>query len=77
MPDVIWIALFVGAGLTVYFALFFGNRERAGAAGDDGHSVDPCSRRVVVIISLDHPFSGPVHIHADALSAVLEEFGKP
>jgi hypothetical protein len=32
---------------------------------------------LVVIISLDHPFTGPVYIHSDALSAVLEEFGKP
>jgi hypothetical protein len=32
---------------------------------------------LVVIISLDHPFTGPVYIHSDALSGVLEEFGKP
>ena len=32
---------------------------------------------LVVIISIDHPFTGPVYIHPDALESVLGEFGEP
>jgi hypothetical protein len=30
---------------------------------------------LVVIISIDHPFAGSVHIYPDALEAVLTELG--
>jgi hypothetical protein len=32
---------------------------------------------LVVIISVDHPFTGPAYTPPDALATVLEEFGKP
>ena len=30
-----------------------------------------------VIVSIDHPFTGPVHISADPLRAVVEDFAQP
>jgi hypothetical protein len=30
-----------------------------------------------VIISIDHPFTGPVYIHPDPLALVLAEFQQP
>jgi hypothetical protein len=30
-----------------------------------------------VIVSIDHPFTGPVHISADPLRTVLEDFAQP
>ena len=32
---------------------------------------------LVVIVSIDHPFTGPIHIHPHPLEAVLAEFETP
>ena len=32
---------------------------------------------LVVIISLDHPFTGPIHIRPEPLAAVLADFKQP
>jgi hypothetical protein len=32
---------------------------------------------LVVIISIDHPFTGPVYIHPDALALVLSDHEPP
>jgi hypothetical protein len=32
---------------------------------------------LVVIVSIDHPFTGPVYIHPEPLSVVLDEFSGP
>jgi hypothetical protein len=77
VPDVIWIALFAGALLTVGFTLFFGSENLLAQVSMTGVLSLLVTLGLVVIISLDHPFTGPVYIHADALSGVLEEFGKP
>jgi hypothetical protein len=77
VPDVIWIALFAGALLTIGFTLFFGSENLLAQVCMTGVFSLLVTLGLVVIISLDHPFTGPVYIHADALSAVLEEFGKP
>jgi len=29
-----------------------------------------------VIVSINHPFTGPVHVDSEPLRAVLEEFGR-
>jgi hypothetical protein len=77
VPDVIWIALFAGALLTIGFTLFFGSENLLAQVSMTGVLSLLVTLGLVVIISLDHPFTGPVYIHADALSGVLEEFGKP
>jgi hypothetical protein len=77
VPDVIWIALFAGALLTIGFTLFFGSENLLAQVSMTGVLSLLVTLGLVVIISLDHPFTGPVYIHAEALSAVLEEFGKP
>jgi hypothetical protein len=77
VPDVIWIALFAGALLTVGFTLFFGSENLLAQISMTGVLSLLVTLGLVVIISLDHPFTGPVYIHSDALARVLEEFGKP
>jgi hypothetical protein len=32
---------------------------------------------LVVILSIDHPFTGPVHIHPEPLASVLGEVSRP
>ncbi|MGO9423503.1 bestrophin-like domain [Roseiarcus sp.] len=71
VPDVIWIALFAGAGLTIYFALFFGNRDGIAQLAMTAILSIVLTSGLVVIISLDHPFSGPVHIAPESLEHVL------
>ena len=77
VPDVIWIALFMGALLTVGFTLFFGSENLLAQVSMTGVLSLLVTLGRVVIISVDHPFTGPVYIHPDALATVLEEFGKP
>jgi hypothetical protein len=71
VPDVIWIALFAGAGLTVFFSLFFGNRNELAQLAMTAILSIVLTSGLVVIISLDHPFSGPVHIAPESLESVL------
>jgi Protein of unknown function (DUF4239) len=77
VPDVIWIALFMGALLTVGFTLFFGSENLLAQVSMTGVLSLLVTLGLAVIISVDHPFTGPVYIHPDALASVLEEFGKP
>ncbi len=72
VPDVIWIALFAGAGLTVYFALFFGSPNALALLAMTTILSILLTLGLVVIISLDHPFSGPVHISPESLERVLD-----
>jgi hypothetical protein len=71
VPDVIWIVLFAGAGLTVYFALFFGSPNALAQIAMAAILSIVLTSGLVVIISLDHPFSGPVHISPESLERVL------
>jgi hypothetical protein len=77
VPDVIWIALFLGAGLTVGFTLFFGSENFIAQVAMTGVLSFLVTMGLVVIVSIDHPFTGPVHIQPDPLASVLEEFGEP
>jgi hypothetical protein len=77
VPDVIWIALFLGAGLTVGFTLFFGSENFVAQVAMTGILSLLVTMGLVVIVSIDHPFTGPVYIHPDPLTSVLEEFGEP
>jgi hypothetical protein len=77
VPDVIWLALFLGAGLTVGFTLFFGSENFIAQIAMTGVLSILVTMGLVVIISIDHPFTGPVHIHPDPLASVLTEFGEP
>ena len=71
VPEIIWIALFAGAGLTVYFALFFGSPNALAQFVMTAILSVVLTSGLVVIISLDHPFSGPVHISPESLERVL------
>ena len=77
VPNVIWIALFLGALLTVGFTLFFGSENLIAQVSMTGVLSILVTMGLVVILSIDHPFTGPVFIHADPLKSVLAEFGEP
>jgi hypothetical protein len=71
VPEIIWITLFAGAGLTVCFALFFGSPNALAQLTMTAILSIVLASGLVVIISLDHPFSGPVHISPESLERVL------
>jgi uncharacterized protein DUF4239 len=74
VPNVIWIVLFMGALLTVGFTLFFGSENLLAQISMTGVLSVLVTMGLVVIVSLDHPFTGPVYIHPDPLALVLMDF---
>jgi hypothetical protein len=77
VPNVIWIVLFMGALLTVGFTLFFGSENLLAQVSMTGVLSVLVTMGLVVIISIDHPFTGPVYIHPDALALVLADYESP
>jgi Protein of unknown function (DUF4239) len=73
VPSVIWIVLFMGALLTVGFTLFFGSENLLAQVSMTGVLSVLVTMGLVVIISIDHPFTGPVYIHPDPLALVLAD----
>jgi hypothetical protein len=71
VPEIIWVTLFAGAGFTVCFALFFGSPNALAHLAMTAILSIVLAAGLVVIIALDHPFSGPVHISPEALEHVL------
>jgi hypothetical protein len=71
VPEIIWNTLFAGAGLTVCFALFFGSPNLFANLAMTATLSIVLASGLVVIIALDHPFSGAVHIAPEALERVL------
>jgi hypothetical protein len=77
VPNVIWIVLFTGALLTVGFTLFFGSENLIAQVSMTGVLSVLVTMGLVVIISIDHPFTGPVYIHPDPLALVLADHQPP
>ena len=77
VPNVIWIVLFMGALLTVGFTLFFGSENLLAQVSMTGVLSVLVTMGLVVIISIDHPFTGPVYIHPDSLALVLADYQPP
>ena len=71
IPEIIWITLFAGAGLTVCFALFFGSPNAPAHLAMTAILSIVLASGLIVIITLDHPFSGPVRIAPEAIDRVL------
>ena len=77
VPNIIWAALFMGALLTVGFTLFFGSENPVAQVSMTGVLSVLVTTGLVVILSIDHPFTGPVHIRPDPLDSVLAEISHP
>jgi hypothetical protein len=73
VPGVVWAALYAGAILTVGFPLFFGSENLPAQITMTGVLSILVTLGLVVIISIDYPFTGPVHVQPEPLSAVLAE----
>ena len=75
VPTMVWGVLIVGALLTVGFTFFFGTPNVGAQVGMTGILSIIVFMGLYVIVSLDHPFTGPVHVDSEPLQAVLADFG--
>jgi hypothetical protein len=74
MPGVLWAALILGGGLTVGFTYFFGTENLKAQVMMSGILAIIVFMGLFVIVSIDHPFTGPVHVDPGPLQRVLSDF---
>jgi hypothetical protein len=75
VPPMLWAVLLVGGALTVSFTFFFGTRNLEAQVLMTGVLALIVFMGLLVIVSINHPFTGPVHIDSEPLQLVLEDFG--
>jgi hypothetical protein len=73
VPAVLWVALTLGGVLTVAFTFFFGTENFTAQVMMTGILAFIVFMGLFVIISIDHPFTGPVHIDSAPLLQVIED----
>jgi Na+/melibiose symporter-like transporter len=76
VPGMLWVVLFCGAILTVGFTFFFGTENLAAQVMMTGILSTIVFMGLLVIVSINHPFTGPVHIDSDPLDRVLQDIGR-
>jgi Na+/melibiose symporter-like transporter len=74
VPDILWYVLFIGAFLTIGFTFFFATENLSAQIMMTGILSVLVLMGLLVIVSIDHPFAGPVHIESDPLQKVLDDF---
>jgi len=74
MPAVLWAALLLGGLLTVSFTFFFGTENLTAQVMMTGILAVIVFMGLFVIVSIDHPFTGPVHVDPEPLLRVLTDF---
>ena len=76
VPGVIWLVLFGGAILTIGFTFFFGTESLGAQALMTGALTMLIFSGLLVIVSIDRPFSGAVKVEPAALAGVLQDLGR-
>jgi hypothetical protein len=74
VPGVLWIALSVGAIVTIGFAMIFGLRSTALHLIMTGSLSAVIGVLLFVSIAIDHPFSGGVSVRPTPLERVISDF---
>jgi hypothetical protein len=74
MPAVLWAALLLGGFLTVSFTFFFGTENLTAQVMMTGILAIIVFMGLFVIVSIDHPFTGPVRVDPGPLLRVLTDF---
>jgi hypothetical protein len=76
VPNIIWGVLYGGAILTVGFTFFFGTRNWKAQLMMSAILSILVFSGLLVIISIDHPFTGPTHVDSEPLEMVFRDFGQ-
>lgn len=74
VPGIVWLVLYCGAVLTVGFTFFFGTENLAAQVMMTGILSVIVFMGLLVIVSIDHPFTGSVHVGSDPLQSVVNDF---
>jgi hypothetical protein len=74
VPAMLWDVLIIGATLTIIFTFFFGTENLAAQVSMIGILAAMIFMSLLMIVSFDHPFTGPVHIGPEALKDLLKRF---
>jgi hypothetical protein len=74
VPGILWTVLVCGAALTVGFTFFFGTENLPAQVMMTGILSVLVFMGLLVIVSIDHPFTGPVHIGSGPLQHVVQDF---
>jgi len=72
VPTMLWDVLIIGATLTIIFTFFFGAENLAAQVSMIGILAAMIFMSLLMIVSFDHPFTGPVHIGPEALKDLLK-----
>jgi len=74
VPNMLWHVLITGAALTIIFTCFFGAENLAAQIAMVGVLSAMIFMSILMIISFDLPFTGPVSIEPEALKDLLKSF---
>jgi uncharacterized integral membrane protein len=74
VPWILWMVLVCGAVLTVGFTFFFGTENLPAQVMMTGILSVLVFMGLLVIVSINHPFMGPVHIGSEPIQYVIEDF---
>ena len=74
VPGVVWLVLLVGAFVTIGFTFFFGTENLRAQALMTGALALLIFFGLLIIIAIDHPFTGTVSVEPEPLLTVLEDF---
>jgi len=69
-----WYVFIIGATLTILFAFFFGAVNLAAQVLMTGILAAMIFMSLLMIISFDHPFTGPVQVGPEPLKDLLKTF---
>jgi len=70
----LWAVLFIGAVVTVGFTFFFGTLHLEAQVLMTGLLAISVFLGLLVILSINRPFTGDVSVNAEPLMAVLRDF---
>jgi hypothetical protein len=75
VPAVIWFVLFGGALVTIGFTFFFGTQNLRAQILMTGLIALLITAELLIVITIDRPFTGAVAVAPDALTEVIADFG--
>ncbi len=75
VPGIVWVVLFGGAAVTITFALFFGAKNLRAQSIMMGLLSVLIFAELLIVVAIDHPFSGTVKVEPEALTDLLVDEG--
>lgn len=73
VPGVVWLVLFLGGLVAIGFTFFFGSGNLRAQMSMTAMLAILIAGELLAIVTIDRPFSGPVHVAPHALEQVLRE----